>query len=193
MVLHPFLESFRKEHAENFEALKRLKLAGDWTGFYRYCRQEVLETNEKREELFLFPAIAAKAEIRAGGPACMLYYDLHLSEAPLLNAAMACDEPPLVPSKIANAIRKPFYDAGSPVCIPIEDHMALEQILNRAERESDPAQLDFLSAIYMRIFRSHIEKEDNCLLLMSQSLLDTAEWDSWAQKSNEWQALRSLK
>lgn len=186
--LHPFLQGFRDEHVVILASLRQLCADQDWTGFFKFCRSNVLNVHERREELFLFSAIALKAEIRAGGPFCMLYYGLHLQSPPLLAAASICDEPVIDPRINQSCTRKPFYEAGSPVCIPVEDHLALEQILNRAERESEPGKLTILAAIYMRIVQSHFEKEDSCLLPMSQSILTEAELNEWSEKSDAWKA-----
>jgi len=186
--LHPFLQSFRAEHVSLLASLRRLYADRDWSGFFKFCRTDVLNDHEMREELFLFSAIALKAEIKAGGPFCMLYYGLHLQNPPLSAAASICAEPKIDPRKNLNSTRKPFYEAGSPVCIPIEDHLALEQIVNAAERKSEPSELATLATAYLPILQSHFEKEDSCLLPMSQSILTRAELDSWCEKAAAWKA-----
>jgi hypothetical protein len=182
--LHPFLLEFKMEHARILAGLSALMARGDWPQFFRYATENVLNGVEKREELYLFAAIAAKAEIRSGGPMCMLYFDLHTSSPPLLQAATMCDEPVQNPRAAPPPHRVPFYESGSPVCIPIEDHLALEQISRHAEKAAgDTHRLSILGTVYFQILKLHFEKEDNCLLAMSQSLLSNEELDLWWKKS----------
>ena len=168
VTLHPFLNQFKEEHATFLEHMAQLQAAGDWPAFFAYSRA-VIAQHEKREEQLLFNAIARKAEISAGGPLCMLYYDLHIAHPPLTRAAAVCNQPKWIPKHI---------DAGSPVCLPIEDHMALEQITTHALVPGrQRRELETLATIYLSILRVHFEKEDNCLFPMSQHLLSTGEMD----------------
>jgi hemerythrin superfamily protein len=183
--LHPFLQSIRDEHKFILTTLSSLQANLDWPHFFQFCRAQVQE-HEKLEELFLFTAIASKEEIKAGGPYCMLYYGLHLQNPPLNAAASACCEPSFDPRKNLNSTRKPFFEMNSPVCIPVEDHMALEQILKKVEQNADALNIIGLASLYMRILKSHFEKEDSCLLPMCQSILTEVELDLCLAKAETW-------
>lgn len=176
MDLHPFLQEFRGTHVRILEDLGILQAQKDWPAFFNYCADSVHADHERREELFLFSAIASKAEIHAGGPMCMFYYDLHMQCPSLARAAMICNEP-----------RRQPVQMDIPICIPLQDHMALEQILKKATRErAAPEHLEILAAVYIDILKVHFAKEDNCLLPMSQSLLTSEELDLCHARCASW-------
>lgn len=184
--LHPFLEEFRREHARVLARLAEFMMKSDWPEFFRSAVTEIHCGIEKREELFLFSAIATKAEIKTGGPLCMLYYDMHTASPPLLQAAAICGTKPVDPRSAPTSQRKRFYELGSPVCIPIEDHLALEQIVNHAsEAARGPEEMGKLAAVYFQLLKRHFEKEDNCLLPMSQGLLTGPELDRLWESSRK--------
>lgn len=182
--LHPFLDSFREEHAKIKSELKALLDAEEWRNFFDRARELVL-AHELREERFLFPALASKAEVRTGGPFCILYYDMHTNCPPLLQAASVCGGTPRHPTplNVPDHLRG-FFEENSPVSIPLQDHMALEQILNESA-SAEPAQLPVLAAIYFSIMSLHFEKEDRCLLAMCAQMVSDQEWTSWSEKANK--------
>lgn len=184
--LHPLLKYFSDEHGQILCELKERHARRDWPGFFKYGRDIVLNGHEKCEELFLFSAIGLKAEIRSGGPLCMLYYGLRLESPPLETAAARCGQPRIDPHQHLDEIRRPFYQSGSPVCIPIEDHMALEQVLNRADRGGTDDELANFADYYLRLITTHFEKEDQCLFPMCQDVLSVSEMDEWAAKRALW-------
>lgn len=144
------------------------------------------------EEEVLFSTLLKKAETRAGGPLCMLYYDLHLSMPPLDRSANICDLPRVNPLKMQHSVhRRPFYEANSPVCIPVEDHIACDQILSQAETllmvdvSTESARvLSNLASVFLSILKSSFEKKDNCLLPMAQQLLTEEELSKLPQIKN---------
>jgi len=180
--LHPFLQSFRDEHAGIKNELKALLDAENWRDFFKRAR-ELVPPHELREEKFLFPALATKVEVRTGGPMCMLYYSMHSSSPPLARAASICGQKQIQPNpKNVPEHLKEFFEENLPVCIPLQDHIALEQILN-ASVTADPAELSILAVTYFSIMSLHFEKEDCCLLVMCAQIVSDQEWDSWSLKS----------
>lgn len=180
-MLHPFLENFREEHAQILRALNSCVQERNWSEYFKIAREQVFDRHEQREEIFLFPAIATKREIRSGGPMCMLYYDMHTQSPPLKRAAVICDEPLIVARENGAPHLKEIFESQSPACIPIEDHMAMEQILKKAER--DKASLELLATVHLAILKIHFEKEDCCLLPMSASLLGAEEMNRLMSES----------
>jgi hypothetical protein len=187
---HPFLEEFRAEHEWILEVLVRAETTEEWRRYFKYAREEVLELHEKSEELFLFSAVATRAEIRNGGPLCTLYYDMYLHRRPLETAAAAIGSSYLDPRKLADATTLPFFAAGSPVCIPVEDHMALEAIIKAADSvvEGNDAELAQLAATHLRLLRIHFEKENTCLFPLCRNILSDEELNLWAEKRARWKA-----
>lgn len=181
--LHPFLQSFRDEHAAIKKDLNLLLDAENWSEFFSRAR-ELVPPHEMREEKFLFAALATKIEIRAGGPMCMLYFDLHTSNPPLARAATICGQRQIqLGPKNVPAHLKEFFEENLPVCIPLQDHFALEQILN-ASVNASPADLSYLAVTYFSIMSLHFEKEDQCLLVMCSQIISDQEWDSWSKKAH---------
>lgn len=180
--LHPFLQSFVDEHVLIQKELSVRFEAEDWRGFFESARA-LLPPHELREEKFLFPALATKVEVRTGGPMCTLFFDKHIKNPPLARAAAACGQKQFQPSpaNVALHLRK-FFEENLPVCVPLQDHFALEQIL-RASLTAEPPSLPFLAATFFSMLKLHIEKEDRCLLVMCSQIVSGQEWDSWSLKS----------
>jgi hypothetical protein len=134
------------------------------------------------EERFLFPAIAAKAGISSGGPMCMLYFGLHQIAQPLDRVANFIGRhlnP--TPESVAPHLKN-FYKENSHVCIPTGDHIACAALCDRMEAilKQEPSataltELENLTSIYHDIRKQNFEKEDNCLLPMTMSLLTEEE------------------
>lgn len=178
-ALHPFLENVRTEHARFKADLKSHLDMKEWALFFDYARTQV-SPFEKKEERILFTAVARKAGIRAGGPHCMLYFDLHLSERPLDRVAQATNQKRFraTPENVSEHLRS-IVAENSPLCIPLEDHFAMEAILE-AIKSSSEKEYEFLAFTYFNILTLHFEKEDRCLLSMCQTLLSNDELDGLA-------------
>jgi hypothetical protein len=196
---HPYLSSYRIQHARIFSFLSGLMDQiengdGDQANllkmFFAFAAEKACGDQSLREELFLFNPVSEKSNIRAGGPLCMLYFDMHLSSPPLERAARACGRARSRPTA-ANvpAHLRDLYERNSPACIPAEDHQALSEILRHAET-CPPKDLVFLAVIFLDMLKLHFEKEDNCLIPMCQTLLTSEEWDFWAAKCAEWENKR---
>lgn len=198
--LHPYLVSYRVQHARILSFLNGLMDQienGDGDRdkllktFFAFAAEKACGNQSLREEMFLFNPVSEKSNIRAGGPLCMLYFDMHLSSPPLERAARACGRARSQPTagNVPEHLRD-LYERNSPACIPAEDHQALAEILDYSQA-CPPKDLLFLAVIFLDMLKLHFEKEDNCLIPMCHSLLTPEEWDLWAAKSAEWESKRA--
>lgn len=201
LAWHPLLLEFFNEHLKilgRLDEFKRdIKGPQPWAAlkdFFAYCEGEIAERHNLKEELFLFPAMSGKAEIRAGGPLCMLYFERHLANHPLDRSAAASGKKRThpSPSNLPPHLRG-FFEQNSPVCIPIMDHLAEAQLTSRANEilggeQSQGAlrELKFLADIYMDLVKEHFEKENNCLLPMCHSILSAEDLDECARQFAQW-------
>lgn len=201
MDWHPFLLEFFNEHIQILRRLEEFKRDIDgpqsWDAlkdFFAYCENEIAGRHNLKEELFLFPAMSGKAEIRAGGPLCMLYFERHLAHHPLDRSAAASGKKRMQPNpgNVPEHLRG-FFEQNSPVCIPIMDHLAEGELTERANEllAGEPNQdalreLKFLSDVYMDLVREHFEKENNCLLPMCHTILSAGDLDECARQYAKW-------
>ena len=188
--LHPFLDNVRTQHARMKSELGFHMEAKKWEQFFEYARAQI-SPFEKKEERILFSAVTGKSGIRAGGPNCLLYFDLHLSERPQESAARATNQKPFrpTPGNVPEHLKSIVSD-NSPLCIPLEDHFAMDAIL-KAAQDVVEKEFEYLAYTYFNILTLHFEKEDRCLLAMCQALLSKEELDQCMADdiSNKWNNL----
>jgi hypothetical protein len=198
---HPFLIELFNENAEIVRRLEQFKRASEgsqpWNAledFFAYCEHEIEGRSNLKAELFLFPAMSGKAEIRAGGPLCMLYFEMHLANHPLDRSAAArgTKRTHPGPANVAKHLRG-FFEQNSPVCIPTMDHLAEAELTQRANEifggERNPQtlrELKFLADVYLDLVKKHVEKENNCLLPMCHSILSLDDLDECARRCADW-------
>ena len=188
--LHPYLEHFRIRHAQILASLADFLRLKDNQFSYFTCCQKILDPFLKQEEQTLFLAISAKANITAGGPLCMLYYEQHQNSPSILRAESICGITIPKPSpETVDEAQWSFFEVNSPVCIPILDHIACSNIvksalplLNRSIGPKSASTLLHLATIHFDILKLNFEKKDNCLLPMSQQLLSEEEMNAFVLK-----------
>jgi hypothetical protein len=188
--LHWALSGIVESHIRSFQGLSaRLasiqdleKVGQKWAAYAElvtYLRT-LEETEDLREEQFLFPIIAAKAEISSGGPLCMFYFGQ--ATQPLERVAKLIGRSlNQTPDSVAPHLRE-FFKENSHVCIPVSEHIACAALCNQMESilKQDCStlaltELENLAAVYRDIRKQNFEKEDNCLLPMTMSLLTEEE------------------
>lgn len=190
--LHSFLEHFRASHQKILIHLQNLKHLDDQSQqFFDYCK-DTIEPFFSIEEQVLFSKISKKAEIKSGGPLCMLYYEQQQNSPPIVRAESICGRKIENPSVKTVAVeQREFFRMNSPVCIPITDHIACNSILKKASEilatpttTATQRDLDLLATIYLDILKNNFEKKDNCLLPMCQNLLSADEMAKYQQELN---------
>jgi hemerythrin-like domain-containing protein len=194
---HPFLLNLFNEHLEIVRRLGELHQGaqthdpwGALKEFFAYCENEIQKQHNLKEELVLFPAMSSKAAIQAGGPLCMLYFDLHMANHPLDRSAAACGKKRTQPGPTnVPAHLRTFFEENTPVCIPTTDHLAAAELTLRAneilsgeQNENALRELKFLADVYVDLMKGHFEKENNCLLPMCHSILSVDDLNECARR-----------
>ncbi|NJL25061.1 MAG: hypothetical protein HC902_07725 [Calothrix sp. SM1_5_4] len=186
--MHPLLLRIRQAHQDHLAEVRRreeeievsskpLRLLGEF--FFEVA--DWAEVMHLWEERVLFPLVASKPNIRSGGPHCMLYLDMHHVARPFERAAWACSRTSakMIQIKDLPVHLRNFFSENSPICIPVEDHLAMRQIRDRAReilREKTvsfdvQSELLYLMRVYSTLLKSHFDKEDNCFLVLCRNLL----------------------
>lgn len=128
-----------------------------------------------REETILFAAVAVKPRITEGGPMCALFFDFHMAEKPLQKAKDITKEEPRIETH-----QKTFYEMGSPLRIPIDEHrsgkMILEYILKNWDNLGE-SEIKKNLMQYKTIQISHFKKEEECLFYLCANILSIEEAD----------------
>lgn len=201
MDWHPFLIELFNEHVEIARRLDELNQGAQkhnpWSAlkeFFTYCENDIEGRHNLKEELFLFRAMSGKAAIQAGGPLCMLYFDMYLANHPLDRSAAACGKKRTHPDpKNVPAHLRTFFEENTPVCIPTTDHLAATELTSRAkeilsgeQNENALRELRFLASVYIDLMKGHFEKENNCLLPMCHSILSVDDLDECARQCADW-------
>jgi hypothetical protein len=160
-----------------------------------FIQAEIEEGQDLPEELWLFSALASKAQITAGGPMCMLYFGMHLASHPFERVSKFTGKVFRPTAKSVSAHLRDFFEQNSHVCIPIGDHLACRHLREHMQsilvsEKSEAAFNEFAETvrIYFEIRKQHFEKEDNCLLPMTMALLSTDELDRLGEEMSRAQA-----
>jgi hemerythrin-like domain-containing protein len=186
-----FDEIFRRaKNTAEPEARKEILRA-----LFSFCRVFFEEFHHGKEEELLFPALATKPGVHAGGPECVLHYDQQMRSPPLEAARRVCAEVGV------KAIELPWAPdlqnlraTQSPLTIPLEDHeagrillRAIEFCLEQDETGAGEKTLRLFES-YRDLQERHIRKENGCLFCMSRSLIDPGHWSELEKREPKWTA-----
>jgi hemerythrin-like domain-containing protein len=133
----------------------------------------LLDVHHEKEEDLLFPHLHRCPQLNEGGPKCGLYMT-HLLNDNIGRSFIESGKH--FASAPESAEIAAIREANSPLMIPIEEHRGghiaiqwADQILDGA---IDIANLQFILARFDWMMRLHIEKEDTCLFVVANHLLE---------------------
>lgn len=134
-----------------------------------------------KEEQRLFPLIAQNPLLRQGGPRCTYFRGIELDFDIYANAQKLLQD-----FYQAGAPRAPEYDDfewlkdGNPLNIPMYEHWLGHELAHGLRYLSQEPNSELYKKFfclfaeeYTRLLRLHIEKEDTCLFVMANSILDS--------------------
>lgn len=152
----------------------------DWLWDY------VEEQHHYQEETLLFEALRKYPRLREGGPRCIYFYGMQMSDPPLALAERT--------TKIKSTWldhQLVFQTENSPLVIPISEHRATRLILEHARQSREKLnqeQLRNLLIVYAQIQNTNMDKEETCLRHLSNSILREHDnkqiirlWKNWSQ------------
>jgi len=184
---HILFEEIRAEHRQ---IQQRLELLNQTVNFIelKQTAQWLWEFSELKhhfkEETILFPAVVNHPRITEGGPMCGLYFDFHMLNNPVTMVQK------VIPSALSfEDHQNIFYERGSPLTIPVDEHRCSKGLLKFILDEWDtlePSKITELLKMYQDIQVSHIRKEESCLLFLCANLLTPEQAD---QLFNAWKKL----
>lgn len=158
-----------------------------------YILQNLVETcHHTKEERFLFPALAKSERLRAGGPKCTQYMGQLITHD---LAAQILRENSDLAGRPVDAFRRTLTETGSPLRIPMEEHDAGHLCLLRVRLEvegyatapENAYRLATRIRQYLRLMRLHIEKENECLFMLVDQLIDESEQRVMLQQALEFE------
>lgn len=144
----------------------------------------LLDVHHSKEEDILFPALHRCPQLKEGGPKCGLYMT-HLLNDNIGRSFIESEAhfTPVPESAEIAAIR----EANSPLMIPIEEHrgghIAIQQADQILAGPIDAANLQFILARFDWMMRLHIEKEDTCLFVLANHLIDPQAQDELNERA----------
>lgn len=181
--LFEFISNEHNNLKLNFEKLLLFcKKNRDWSRLIQYCEKHFEENHHRKEEEFVFSAIQNIPQIRAGGPLCTYFFELHRNNPPLsraINEVKRITGMELTPKWTEPMTR--FQKDNLPLVIPCEDHEAgriLLRAINKLITESpqDFEKVEHLFELYFEIQTKHFEKEETCFVPMCQGLMAPEQW-----------------
>ena len=129
-----------------------------------------------KEEKILFSSLLPNQMVDGGGPLCMIYLDQYIMNSPLDRAKRITGELPA-----AEEHTRAFFDAGSAMRIPINEHRAgkaILQFLIEHWDDLDSAKKQTALREYVDLENYHMEKEENCFFYHCATLLTPEQADA---------------
>lgn len=132
--------------------------------------------HHEKEERILFPALHKDSALRQGGPRCGLYMThllLNNTGRQFVEIGKRRGYPNPEMSDDLLAIR----EANSPLTIPLEEHhggLTAIRLLTEMLNDDATNETDFIvmAIKFEQMMRLHIEKEDTCLFVLADQLID---------------------
>lgn len=180
-----FIEHLKSEHRlfeRGLALLKKLRQssASDTARFEDI--QDLLEclsflvgrVHHYKEEELLFPLLHDTGRLSEGGPMCTLFQGLSL-ENDFSSRIIQRRTSSYAPHELNEKIKKAL-DAGSPLRVPVEEHLLGHECLWQAKQyKSMDSTFNKILDDYYDLLRLHIRKEDECLFKVAEYALSEAQ------------------
>jgi hemerythrin-like domain-containing protein len=175
----------QEEHQVIREKLSLIATEKDLWPLVDWLWEHVEEQHHLQEETLLFDTLQKFPRLREGGPRCIYFYGMQMSDPPLVLAER-------VTNKKADWLphQQSFLAENSPLMIPITEHRATRLILEHIRQLRESIEMETvrnLLAIYANIQTTNMEKEETCLRHLSDSILSYQEnsrisglWKKWS-------------
>lgn len=166
------LNELREEHRTILSLIQK----NDILAVIKY----VEEVHHPKEEKILFPKLAGHPLLNQGGPRCMYFRGLEL-DLQIYEGSRK-----LLKSFYQNKGPRPgdytdfaWLKDNSPLNIPMEEHRLGHELACAIQflytHPSSNLYKDFLAPLereYVRLLKLHIEKEDTCLFILAERILE---------------------
>ncbi|WP_409479065.1 hypothetical protein [Pseudobdellovibrio sp. HCB154] len=132
-----------------------------------WLKQNAVLKHQYNEEKLIFTKLLKKERLKEGGPFCVLFFDEHVISPPaqLVKKYTTKD---LTYCEHQDVFKKD----RSPLEIPLEEHVALENLLQSLLAKPDENLIDHPALVLLEtLFHRHHEKEEKCFLKICESLL----------------------
>lgn len=151
--------------------------------------------HHKKEEELLFPKINLSPIVYQGGPYCTHYYQFHIEYQRFEQSQELAHQFGItLPKRILSPSVQQIIDHRNALMVPLEDHWACQnymeifkhliQLLTK-QIELDPILIRRSLIGYIGLINQHTEKENNCLFMMANELLDAKTQDELYQRAIE--------
>lgn len=156
-----------------------------------FCRSFLEDFHHWKEEELLFPILARDPRIHAGGPECVLHYDLQMRSPPREFALKICETLGVeLPPTSRNPLHLRWRQEHSPILIPVEDHEAGRILLDGLDvvlldSEAKVNALRILEA-YRDLQGRSVRKENGCLFCLARTLVPGETWKDLESREPSW-------
>lgn len=157
------------------------------------CTQEDLSENSLKdlllfavkqhhfnEEELLFKTVGQDPRLVSGGPLCMFFMDDYILHHPVDNLTKLTGLKINIPKRLSN-----FYETGSNLRIPINEHLVgdtiLTELIENYDQHSENQRQD-LFKMYRQIQHNNKSKEETCFLHLCSNLLSEQQADEILEK-----------
>lgn len=156
-----------REHGQTNVCLEELLISKNPKIQLDWLKQNSVFKHQYNEEKLIFPKLLKKERLKEGGPFCVLFFDEHVINPPaqLVKKYTAKD---LTYCEHQDVFKKD----RSPLEIPLEEHVSLENLLEKLLAKPDENLIDHPALVLLEtLFHRHHEKEEKCFLKICESLL----------------------
>jgi hemerythrin-like domain-containing protein len=162
--------------------------------FLYFVEHYIEQNHHKKEEEILFPKIDLSPIVYQGGPYCTHFYHFHLMFQHYEQSKELMTEIKLsheLPEQSENV--KKIVQNRSGLLVPLEEHWAScnllkifkQQIKLKAQNNHDEIFLRKCISFYFGLMNQHTEKENKCLFVMADNLIDEASQNEMSRLSQE--------
>lgn len=170
------------EHAHirsEVDLLPALWSSQDFGAFREHLKiiLEALHSHHVAEMDVIFTPMQQQPRLREGGPMCTFFFDSRMTFLPIQIAVKILQELGLSADSPIPADLQYYFDANSPLTIPLEEHISqrliVENLLNFPQLE-DPQYFQTVSkalSFLQDVSNTNFAKEERCLFEFARALL----------------------
>ncbi|MCM2354483.1 MAG: hypothetical protein NDI63_12775 [Pseudobdellovibrio sp.] len=156
-----------REHGLTNVCLEELRSSKNPKVQLNWLKQNAVLKHQYNEEKLIFTKLLKKERLKEGGPFCVLFFDEHVISPPaqLVKKYTTKD---LTYCEHQDVFKKD----RSPLEIPLEEHVSLENLLESLLAKPDEGLIDHPALVLLEtLFHRHHEKEEKCFFKICESLL----------------------
>lgn len=180
LIDHPLFLQIKDEHDQIRLLVNEYKENPSELSLLNKIEQLAELEHHTKEEHLLFTHMLNFEVVNSGGPLCMLYLDDYIMNHPIETCKKLTGTEPNIGDHL-----KEFFDRGSAMRIPINDHLGGKSILKYLIENFENFSTEMRNSLfhhYQKIQFTHMEKEENCFFYVCANFLTQSSADEIYRK-----------